>query len=114
MIEREEMQEVVKSYEPPGFIGAWYLQTLITWERIGPGMAIEYGLYDVPKGEEAYMHIPYTQDVALRHGGGTNTHMGIGSQYANAKYKKIMSMGDRIALEIRRAWKSKQLPEIVT
>jgi len=38
MIEREEMQEVVKSYEPPGIIGAWCLQTLITWERMGPGM----------------------------------------------------------------------------
>jgi 5-formaminoimidazole-4-carboxamide-1-(beta)-D-ribofuranosyl 5'-monophosphate synthetase len=103
-----------RKYEPPGIIGAWCLQTLITWEKIGPGMAIEYGLYDVPEGEEAYMHIPYTQDVALRHGGGTNTHMGIGSQYANAKYRRRMSMGDRIALEIRRAWKGKQLHEIVT
>jgi 5-formaminoimidazole-4-carboxamide-1-(beta)-D-ribofuranosyl 5'-monophosphate synthetase len=103
-----------RKYEPPGIIGAWCLQTLITWEKIGPGMAVEYGLYDVPEGEEAYMHVPYTQDVALRHGGGTNTHMGIGSQYANAKYQKRMSMGDRIALEIRRAWKDKQLSEIVT
>ncbi len=103
-----------RRHEPPGIIGAWCLQTLITWEKIGPGMAVEYGLYDVPEGEEAYMHVPYTQDVALRHGGGTNTHMGIGSQYANAKYQKTMSMGDRIALEIRRAWKGKQLPEIVT
>jgi len=103
-----------RKHEPPGIIGAWCLQTLITWEKIGPGTAVEFGLYDVPEGEEAYMHMPYTQDVALRHGGGTNTHMGIGSQYANAKYQKRMSMGDRIALEIRRAWKSKQLPEIVT
>ena len=103
-----------RKHEPPGIIGAWCLQTLITWEKIGPGMAVEYGLYDVPKGEESYMHIPYTQDVALRHGGGTNTHMGIGSQYANAKYQKTMSMGDRIALEIKRAWKNKQLSEIVT
>ncbi|MDH5437828.1 MAG: DUF1297 domain-containing protein, partial [Candidatus Bathyarchaeota archaeon] len=66
------------------------------------------------EGKETYMHIPATQDVALRHGGGTNTHMGIGSQYANAKYQRRMSMGDRIALEIKRAWKSKQLQEIVT
>lgn len=101
-------------YEPPGIIGAWCLQTLITWEKIGPGMGVEYGLYDVPEGKEAYMHIPVTQDVALRHGGGTNTHMGIGSQYANAKYQRTMSMGDRIALEIRRALKSQQLHEIVT
>jgi len=121
----------LKKYEPPGIIGAWCLQTLITWDRISkyelqpkakfdftsgadPKTAMDYGLYDVPEGEEPFMHIPVTQDLALRHGGGTNVHMGIGSQYANAKYQKSMSMGDRIALEIRRAWKRKRLEEIVT
>jgi len=121
----------LKKYEPPGIIGAWCLQTLITWDRISkyelqpkakfdftggadPKTAMDYGLYDVPEGREPYMHIPVTQDLALRHGGGTNVHMGVGSQYANAKYQKSMSMGDRIALEIRRAWKRKQLEEIVT
>ena len=103
-----------RKYEPPGIIGAWCLQTLITWRKIGPGMAVEYGLYDVPEGKEAYMHVPVTQDLALRHGGGTNTHMGIGAQYSNAKYQRRMSMGDRIALEIRRAWERKKLQEIVT
>ncbi len=121
----------LKKYEPPGIIGAWCLQTLITWDRISkyelqpkakfdftsgadPKTAMDYGLYDVPEGREPYMHIPVTQDLALRHGGGTNVHMGVGSQYANAKYQKPMSMGDRIALEIRRAWKRRQLEEIVT
>lgn len=121
----------LKKYEPPGIIGAWCLQTLITWDRISkyelqpkakfdftsgadPKTAMDYGLYDVPEGREPYMHIPVTQDLALRHGGGTNVHMGVGSQYANAKYQRSMSMGDRIALEIRRAWKRKQLEEIVT
>ncbi|MCW4054460.1 MAG: DUF1297 domain-containing protein [Candidatus Bathyarchaeota archaeon] len=121
----------LKKYEPPGIIGAWCLQTLITWDRISkfelqpkakfdftsgadPKTAMDYGIYDVPEGREPYMHIPVTQDLALRHGGGTNVHMGIGSQYANAKYQKSMSMGDRIALEIRRAWKRKQLEDIVT
>ncbi len=103
-----------RKYEPPGIIGAWCLQTLITWRKIGPGMAVEYGLYDVPEGEDAYMHVPVTQDLALRHGGGTNTHMGIGAQYSNAKYQRRMSMGDRIALELRRAWEHKKLQEIVT
>jgi 5-formaminoimidazole-4-carboxamide-1-(beta)-D-ribofuranosyl 5'-monophosphate synthetase len=121
-----------REYEPPGTIGAWCLQTLITWDRISkyelkptvkmdlalgpePKTGKDYGLYDVPEGErEPYMHIPVTQDVALRHGGGTNVHMGIGSQYANAKYGKRMSMGDRIALEIKRATKLKLLHEIVT
>ena len=102
-----------RQHEPPGIIGAWCLQTLITWSKI-PGPAIEYGLYDVPKDKEAYMHVPVTQDVALRHGGGTNVHMGIGSQYANVKYGRRMSMGDRIALEIKRASKARALEQIVT
>ena len=120
-----------REQEPPGIIGAWCLQTLITWDKVSKyelqprvkvdftggieaKTAVDYGLYDVPRGEEPYMHIPVTQDVALRHGGGTNVHMGIGSQYANAKYQRRMSMGDRIALEIRRAQKRQQLKEIVT
>lgn len=103
-----------RKHEPPGIIGAWCLQTLITWEKIGPGTAVKFGLYDVPEGSGAYMHLPVTQDVALRHGGGTNTHMGIGGQYSNAKYGSTMSMGDRIALEIKRALTSKVLADIVT
>jgi 5-formaminoimidazole-4-carboxamide-1-(beta)-D-ribofuranosyl 5'-monophosphate synthetase len=120
-----------KEYSAPGIIGAWCLQTLITWDRISkyelkPNVkldvtvgseakkATDYGLYDIHGEQDPYMHIPVTQDVALRHGGGTNVHMGLGSQYANAKYKKRMSTGDRIALEIKRAMKSKQLHELVT
>jgi 5-formaminoimidazole-4-carboxamide-1-(beta)-D-ribofuranosyl 5'-monophosphate synthetase len=122
----------LKKHLPPGIIGAWCLQTLITWDKVSkyelkpkvkvdytggaePKTAMDYGLYDVPEGEaEPYMHIPVTQDVALRHGGGTNVHMGLGSQYANAKYNRPMSMGDRIGLEIRRALKEKKLYYIVT
>jgi len=121
----------IKKHEPPGIIGAWCLQALITWDKISkyelkprvkmdftggiePKTAADYGLYDVPKGREPYMHIPVTQDIALRHGGGTNVHMGLGSQYANAKYNKTMSMGDRIALEITRAHREKRLSEIIT
>jgi 5-formaminoimidazole-4-carboxamide-1-(beta)-D-ribofuranosyl 5'-monophosphate synthetase len=120
-----------REYASPGIIGAWCLQTLITWERVSkyelkPSVkldvtvgaeakkATDYGLYDIHGESDPYMHIPVTQDVALRHGGGTNVHMGLGSQYANAKYKKRMSTGDRIALEIRRALKAKQLHELVT
>ena len=118
-------------YEPPGIIGAWCLQTLVTWDKasrygyipviktdytIGmePRTAADYGLYDLTETEEVYMHIPVTQDVALRHGGGTNVHMGIGAQYSNVKYQKPMSTGDRIALEIRRALKKNKLDLIVT
>jgi 5-formaminoimidazole-4-carboxamide-1-(beta)-D-ribofuranosyl 5'-monophosphate synthetase len=121
----------MKKHLAPGIIGAWCLQTLITWDKISkyerkPSVKVDvtigseaktssdYGLYDVPEGSEPFMHIPVTQDVALRHGGGTNVHMGLGSQYANAKYNKTMSMGDRIALEIKRATKEKKLHLVVT
>jgi 5-formaminoimidazole-4-carboxamide-1-(beta)-D-ribofuranosyl 5'-monophosphate synthetase len=120
-----------REFSSPGIIGAWCLQTLITWDRVSkyelkPGYkldytggteaksAVDYGLYDVPDTRDPFMHIPVTQDVALRHGGGTNVHMGLGSQYANAKYKKPLSTGDRIALEIKRALKTNQLHELVT
>lgn len=101
-----------KALEPPGIIGPWCLQTLITWQEISGVTGIQLGLYD--SGERVFKHWPVTQDVALRHGGGTNTHMGIGSQYANAKRKGIVSMGDRIAMEIRRAIGLGKLDEIVT
>jgi 5-formaminoimidazole-4-carboxamide-1-(beta)-D-ribofuranosyl 5'-monophosphate synthetase len=120
-----------REYASPGIIGAWCLQTLITWDRVSkyelkPTVKLDftggaeakkttdYALYDIHGEKDPYMHIPVTQDVALRHGGGTNVHMGLGSQYANAKYKKRMSTGDRIALEIRRALKKRQLHELVT
>ena len=102
-----------RRYEPPGIIGAWCLQTIITWAKV-PGSGVEYGLYDVPEGATTFMHHVVTQDVALRHGGGTNVHMAVGSQYANAKYSRPMSMGDRIALELRRARERGALEEIVT
>jgi hypothetical protein len=38
----------------------------------------------------------------------------LGSQYANTKYKKPMSTGGRIALEIKRALNTGQLHELVT
>jgi 5-formaminoimidazole-4-carboxamide-1-beta-D-ribofuranosyl 5'-monophosphate synthetase len=106
-------------YEPLGIIGPWCLQTIITWDKVSkynykpvlksdatlgdvPKTAADYGLYDVSeKAKDIEMHIFVTQDVAVRHGGGANVHMGVGAQYSNAKYKGIMSLGDRTALEIR-------------
>ncbi len=115
----------LREYEPPGIIGAWCLQTLITWgsprayglpATIHPQVAVEevsFGIYDSAKAE-APMHIPVTQDLALRHGGGTNVHMGIGGQYSNARYGRRVSLGDRIALEVKRAWTRKLLHLLVT
>jgi hypothetical protein len=86
----------------------------MTWTKIKGVSGVNLGLYDVPKGGDVFMHLPVTQDVALRHGGGTNTHMGIGGKYANVKYNRKMSMGDRIALEVRRAKEKDMLEEIIT
>ncbi len=104
-------------YEPPGILGAWCLQTIVTWTRVPKVKVFEgvgLGLYDLSEAGEVYMHIPYTQDVALRHGGGANVHMAVGGKYAVARYAKRMSVGDRIAFEVRRAHKKKLLQEIVT
>lgn len=114
----------IAEHEPPGMIGAWCLQTLITWDKpskwgLRPTIKMEYsqgpgpfGLYDAEG--EAPMHIPVTQDLALRHGGGTNVHMGLGAQYSNIKYGKPMSTGQRIALEVKRALEKGRLADIVT
>lgn len=110
---------------PPGIIGSWCLQTIITWGKpseygFKPGFkpdieveGVSFGLYD-SLGEEAPMHIPVTQDVALRHGGGTNVHMGLGAQYSNVRYNRRISLGERIGLEMRNAVKMKALDLIVT
>jgi len=110
---------------PPGIIGSWCLQTVITWGRpseyglkagFKPDFEVEglgFGLYD-SFGRNPPMHIPVTQDVAFRHGGGTNVHMGIGGQYSNVRYNRRISLGERIGFEIKRAVKMKALDLLVT
>jgi len=119
-----------REYEPPGIIGAWAFQVVITWDRVDkyglrPTIKMDvsigtevktpesYGLFDTG-GKEVYAHIPVMHDIAFRHGGGTNVHIGIGGQYSNAKYNRRMSTGERIALEVRRALKKGKLDLIVT
>jgi 5-formaminoimidazole-4-carboxamide-1-(beta)-D-ribofuranosyl 5'-monophosphate synthetase len=104
-------------FEPPGIIGAWCLQTIVTWTSAPKVKAFEgvgLGLYDLAEAGEVYMHVPFVQDVALRHGGGANVHMAVGGKYASARYAKRMSVGDRIALEVRRAQRKGMLKELVT
>ncbi len=120
-----------RRYEPPGIIGAWAFQAVITWDRVEkyslrPVIKLDvsigtevkspesYGLFDVPKGAKVYAHIPVMHDIAFRHGGGTNVHMGIGGQYANVKYGRRLSTGARIALEVKRGLRKKRLDAIVT
>ena len=105
--------QLTQKTDPPGMIGAYCIQTLITFEKQPLVEAVSQGVYDAG-GQVFYDFVPKTQDLAVRHGGGTNVHQGIGSQYANAKYKKVMSTGDRIALELLRAKKMGKLDKIVT
>lgn len=109
----DDFVEITQKIDPPGMIGAYCIQTLITFEEQPYVKAISQGVYDAA-GKRLFDFVPKTQDIAVRHGGGTNVHMGIGSQYANAKYKKPVSTGDRIALEIRRAKEKGKLDRIIT
>lgn len=56
----------------------------------------------------------YIYDVAPRIGGGTNVHMAVGHPYGNTLWRKEMSTGRRLAMEIRRALEQERLEEIVT
>ncbi|HEV8595069.1 MAG TPA: DUF1297 domain-containing protein, partial [Thermoplasmata archaeon] len=53
-------------------------------------------------------------DVAPRIGGGTNVHMSVGHPYGNALWRRPMSTGRRIALEIRNAIEAGTLDAVVT
>ena len=56
----------------------------------------------------------YIYDVAPRIGGGTNIHISIGHPYGNSLWRKNMSTGRRIALEIRMAIEEDKIKEVVT
>ncbi len=56
----------------------------------------------------------YIYDVAPRVGGGTNVHLSVGHPYGNTLWRKPMSTGQRIAMEVRRAIDMGRLKEIVT
>ena len=56
----------------------------------------------------------YIYDVAPRIGGGTNVHMAVGHSYGNAFWRKPMSTGRRIAVEIKKALQLDRLKEVVS
>jgi len=56
----------------------------------------------------------YIYDVAPRVGGGTNVHLSVGHPYGNTVWRKPMSTGRRIAMEVRRAIEMGRLKEIVS
>jgi 5-formaminoimidazole-4-carboxamide-1-(beta)-D-ribofuranosyl 5'-monophosphate synthetase len=53
-------------------------------------------------------------DVAPRLGGGTNVHVNVGHPYGNALWRKPMSSGRRIAMELRMAAEQDRLLEVLT
>jgi len=56
----------------------------------------------------------YIYDVAPRIGGGTNVHMSVGHPYGNTLWRRNMSTGRRLAMEVRRAVAADRVAEIVT
>ncbi|CAB50540.1 formate--phosphoribosylaminoimidazolecarboxamide ligase family protein [Pyrococcus abyssi] len=87
----EKYVEATKKYYPPGIIGPFTLQTAVDKD-------LNFYIYD----------------VAPRTGGGTNIHMAMGHPYGNSLWRKPMSTGRRIALEIKRAIELDELEKIVT
>lgn len=87
----DKFVEATRGVEPPGVIGPFTLQLVVTADL------------DV-----------VVFDVALRIGGGTNVYMGIGSQYSKLYFGKPISMGRRIAMEIRECAEQGCLEKIVT
>jgi 5-formaminoimidazole-4-carboxamide-1-(beta)-D-ribofuranosyl 5'-monophosphate synthetase len=77
--------------EPPGVIGPFTLQLMVTKD-------LDIVVFD----------------VALRIGGGTNIYMGTGSQYSKLYFGRPVSMGRRIAMEIRECAEAGCLEEVVT
>jgi 5-formaminoimidazole-4-carboxamide-1-(beta)-D-ribofuranosyl 5'-monophosphate synthetase len=83
--------EATRRLVPPGVIGPFTLQFIVTPE-------LDLVVYD----------------VAPRIGGGTNVYIGIGGQYSKLYFGKPISMGRRIAMEIREAAEQGRLAEITT
>ena len=80
-----------KEHYDPGIIGPFCLQTCIDKD-------MNYSIYD----------------VAPRVGGGTNVHVSVGHPYGNATWRKPVSSGRRIAMELRRAAEQDRLLEVLT
>ena len=87
----EKYVKAAEKYYDPGIIGPFCLQTCVDKD-------LNFYIYD----------------VAPRIGGGTNIHMAVGHPYGNALWRREMSTGRRLAMEIRRAIDEERVDEIVT
>jgi 5-formaminoimidazole-4-carboxamide-1-(beta)-D-ribofuranosyl 5'-monophosphate synthetase len=87
----EKYIKAAKKHYDPGIIGPFCLQTCVDKD-------LNFYIYD----------------VAPRIGGGTNVHMSVGHPYGNALWRKEMSTGRRLSMEIRRAIEQERVDEIIT
>ncbi len=87
----EKYVKATQEYYAPGIIGPFTLQTAVDKD----------------------LHF-YIYDVAPRIGGGTNVHVSVGHPYGNSLWRRSMSTGRRVAMEIRRGIESGRLAELVT
>lgn len=87
----EKFINASKEHYAPGIVGPFCLQTCIDKD-------MNYYIYD----------------VAPRLGGGTNVHVSVGHPYGNALWRKPMSSGRRIAMELRMAAEQDRLLEVLT
>lgn len=87
----EKFVSASQKHYRPGIIGPFCLQTVVDKD-------LKFFVYD----------------VAPRIGGGTNVHVAVGHPYGNMLWRRPMSTGRRIALEVRRAAESDRLDRLVT
>jgi 5-formaminoimidazole-4-carboxamide-1-(beta)-D-ribofuranosyl 5'-monophosphate synthetase len=87
----EKYVAATKEHFAPGIIGPFCLQTCVDKD-------LKFYIYD----------------VAPRIGGGTNVHMNVGHAYGNSLWRKNMSTGRRLAMEVRRGIEEGRVREIVT
>ncbi len=81
-----------------------------TQEHYAPGII---GPFTLQTAVDKDLHF-YIYDVAPRIGGGTNVHVSLGHPYGNSLWRRPMSTGRRVALEIRRGIDQGRLAELVT
>ena len=87
----ERYVEATKKYYDYGIIGPFCLQTCLDKD-------LQFYIYD----------------VAPRIGGGTNVHMSVGHPYGNTLWRKRVSTGRRIAMEIKMAIEEGKIKEVVS
>lgn len=87
----EKYVKATQEHYAPGVIGPFCLQTCVDKDN-------NFFIYD----------------VAPRVGGGTNVHMSVGHPYGNTLWRKTVSTGRRLAMEIKNAIESDRLEKIIT